>query len=137
MSQLAASQPTRPVHEPAPVHARLQELPPHAIDPVHEPAPMHWMTQALAAVQSIAAVHEPAPVQVTRQGMPAGQATGPVQVPAAVQATPHVPLGSHVPRPASAHREGHAPEASMPGCRASLASPSLGAPSLAPAASAS
>lgn len=114
ISHDGASHRIAPVHVPAPVHATLHLLPLHAIRLVHAPAPMQLMSQELALVQSTTDVHDPAPVQVTVHGIPGGQTMGSVQVPAAVQSMAHVPAVSHVPTPASAHREGHAAAASIP-----------------------
>ena len=122
MSHDDASHTIGPVHVSAAAHATLQSLPLHAIRCVHEPAPRQLMLHELAALQSIVPVHEPAPPQVTTHGMPGGQMMGTVHVLAAVQAIVQVPLGSHVPRPESAQREGQTSAASIP--RASPASAS-------------
>ena len=112
MSHEDASHAIGPVHEPSPAHATLHVPTLHAICCVHEPAPSHLTVHALAALQSIDPVHVPAPMQVTAHGMPGGQTMGFVHVPAAVHTIAQVPLGSHVPRPASAQRAGHTSAAS-------------------------
>jgi hypothetical protein len=113
MSHEDASQAIGPVQVPAALQPMLQLLPVHAMRLVHEPAPVQSIAHALARLQSIAAVHDPAPVHVTAHGMPGGHTTGLVQVPAAMQLMAHVPSGLQVPKPASAHTDGHTAAASI------------------------
>lgn len=122
MSHDDASHTIGPVHVSDAAHATLHVLPLHATRCAHEPAPRQLMLHELAALQSIVPAHEPVPTQVTTHGMPGGQTMGARHVPACVHAIVQVPLGSHVPRPASAQREGHTSAASIP--RASPASAS-------------
>lgn len=102
-----ALQAIAPAHELSAPHATLQSLPLHPILPEHEPVPPQLIWHEVALVQSIGPLHELAPRQSTLHGMPGGQISGPSHALGEVQPRVQVPSRPHVPRPASAHSDGH------------------------------